>query len=74
MNLRGARLGVKLSQPNRRKALALVATFPAVASTAALATGSPDAELLRLGERLDRVIANYFLADYFLRKWISSST
>jgi hypothetical protein len=33
--------------------------FPAVASTAALATGSPDAELLRLGEYLDRVIADY---------------
>ena len=48
-----------MSQPNRRKALALVATFPAVASTAALATGSPDAELLRLGEYLDRVIADY---------------
>ena len=60
MNLRGARLAVKLC-PNliAVRALALVATFPAVASTAALATGSPDAVLLRLGEHLDRVIADY---------------
>jgi hypothetical protein len=49
-----------MSQPNRRNALALVATLPALAAPAAAAAmGSPDAELLRLGEQLDQVIADY---------------
>jgi hypothetical protein len=49
-----------MSQPNRRNALALVATLPALAAPAAVAAmGSPDAELLRLGEQLDQVIKDY---------------
>jgi hypothetical protein len=49
-----------MSMLNRRNALALVATLPALAAPAAVAAmGSPDAELLRLGEQLDRVIADY---------------
>src|ERR1700730_14361318 len=49
-----------MSQPNRRNALALVATLPALAVPAAVAAmDSPDAELLRLGEQLDQVIKDY---------------
>src|ERR1700737_1576798 len=49
-----------MSMLNRRNALALVATLPALAAPAAVAAmGSPDAELLNLGEQLNRVIADY---------------
>jgi hypothetical protein len=49
-----------MSQPNRRNALALVATLPALAAPAAVAAmGSPDAELLELGVKLDAIISEY---------------
>jgi hypothetical protein len=49
-----------MSMLNRRNALTAVATLPALAAPAAVAAmGSPDAELLRLGEQLDQVIADY---------------
>jgi hypothetical protein len=68
MNLRGARLGVSIthkgdqamSQPNRRNALALVATLPALAAPAAVASmGSPDAELLELDVKLGAIISEW---------------
>jgi hypothetical protein len=49
-----------MSMLNRRNALTAVATLPALAAPAAVAGAiSTDAELLRLGEQLDRVIADY---------------
>jgi hypothetical protein len=45
-----------MSQPNRRNALALVATLPALAVPAAVAAmDSPDAELMALGREFDRL-------------------
>src|ERR1700738_3128578 len=45
---------------SRRNALALVATLPALAAPAAVAAmGSPDAELLELGVKLDAIISDW---------------